>query len=74
MGRFNHYREEDDILHNFALRDEMFELAERHGLDGFAVQSFNSIPNELARFFSSASVWLPMRAIRLGRNRICTPP
>jgi L-fucose isomerase-like protein len=47
---FNHFRSEDDILPNFALRDEMFELAERHGLDGFVVQSFNSIPNEFGSF------------------------
>jgi L-fucose isomerase-like protein len=47
---FNHYRQEDDILYNFALRDELLELAERHGLDGFAVQSFSSIPNELGSF------------------------
>jgi len=48
--RFNHFPTEDDILPNFALRDEMFELAERHGLDGFVVQSFNSIPNEFGSF------------------------
>lgn len=47
---FNHYRQEDDILYNFALRDELLELAQRHGLDGFAVQSFSSIPNELGSF------------------------
>jgi L-fucose isomerase-like protein len=47
---FNHYRHEDDILYNFALRDELLELADRHGLDGFAVQSFSSVPNELGSF------------------------
>lgn len=48
--QFNHYRHEDDILQNFALRDVLLELADRHGLDGFAVQSFNSIPNEFDSF------------------------
>lgn len=47
---FNHYKQEDDILHNFALRDELLELAERHNLDGFVVQTFNSIPNEFGSF------------------------
>lgn len=47
---FNHYPHEDEILYNFALRDELTELAERHGLDGFAVQSFSSIPNEFGSF------------------------
>jgi L-fucose isomerase-like protein len=47
---FNHFRSDDDILYNFALRDELLALAERHGLDGFAVQSFNSIPNETGSF------------------------
>jgi L-fucose isomerase-like protein len=47
---FNHFRSDDDILYNLALRDELLALAERHGLDGFAVQSFNSIPNEMGSF------------------------
>jgi L-fucose isomerase-like protein len=47
---FNHFAKPDDILYNFALRDELFELAERHSLDGFAVQNFSSIPNELGSF------------------------
>jgi L-fucose isomerase-like protein len=47
---FAHYKSEDDILPNFALRDEMFDLAERHRLDGFAVQSFDSLPNEFGSF------------------------
>jgi L-fucose isomerase-like protein len=47
---FNNYGNEDDILPNFALRDEMLDLAERHGLDGFAVQGFSSIPNEFGSF------------------------
>jgi len=48
--RFNHYAQDDAILANFALRDELLELAARHHLDGFSVQSFSSIPNEFGSF------------------------
>ena len=47
---FSHYKKEADILHNFALRDELLELAERHNLDGVSVQTFDSIPNEFGSF------------------------
>ncbi len=47
---FNHYRREEDILHNFALRDFLLEVAEKHDLDAFCVQTFDSIPNELHSF------------------------
>jgi L-fucose isomerase-like protein len=47
---FNHFRSEEDILYNFALRDEMLDLAARHELDAFAFQSFNSIPNQVGAF------------------------
>jgi L-fucose isomerase-like protein len=49
---FNHFREEDDILANFALRDLMIEIAKDHDLDGFCFQTFNSIPNEFGAFLS----------------------
>ena len=51
---FAHYKSEDDILPNFALRDEMLELAGRHNLDGFSVQTFDSIPNEFGSFLQFA--------------------
>ena len=44
---FNHYRSDDDILPNFALRDLLLELAREEKLDGFCVQTFSSIQNEL---------------------------
>ena len=47
---FNHFRDEDEILNNFAFRDVALELAARHELDGFCVQTFNSIPQELGAF------------------------
>ena len=47
---FSHYKKEADILHNFALRDELLDLAERHNLDGVSVQTFDSIPNEFGSF------------------------
>lgn len=49
---FNHYRSEDDVLANFALRDLMLEIARDQNLDGFCIQSFNSIPNELNGFLA----------------------
>ena len=47
---FNHFQQEDDILATFALRDLMVEMAREHDLDGFCIQSFSSIPNELSTF------------------------
>jgi L-fucose isomerase-like protein len=52
--RFNHFRQEDDILANFAMRDLMIEIARAHDLDGFCFQTFSSIPNEFAAFVSFA--------------------
>lgn len=51
---FNHFQQEDDILYNFAMRDEMLELAARENLDAFAVQAFSSIPNQLNSFLQFA--------------------
>ncbi len=44
---FNGFKDRDTILYNFAYRDWMLAAAERHGLDGFVVQSFSSIQHEL---------------------------
>lgn len=44
---FNHYRSDDDILANFALRDVMLEIAREQNLDAFCVQTFRSIQSEL---------------------------
>jgi L-fucose isomerase-like protein len=49
---FNNYRDEDDILHNFSLRDVMLESARENDLDGFCFQTFSSIPNELGSFLN----------------------
>ncbi len=49
---FKHFRGEDEILYNFAFRDIGRELAEQYELDGFCMQSFNSIPQELGSFLS----------------------
>lgn len=49
---FNHFRQEDDILANFALRDVMIEIAKDQELDGFCFQTFSSLPNEFAAFLS----------------------
>jgi L-fucose isomerase-like protein len=49
---FNNYRSDDDILHNFSLRDVMLDYAREHDLDGFTIQTFNSIPNELNSFLN----------------------
>jgi L-fucose isomerase-like protein len=49
---FNHYRSDDDILHNFSLRDSMLEIARENDLDGFTFQTFNSIPNEFHSFLN----------------------
>ncbi len=49
---FNHFRNEDEILHNLAFRDIALELAEEYDLDGFCVQSFNSVPEELGAFLA----------------------
>jgi L-fucose isomerase-like protein len=49
---FNHYRNEDDILHNFALRDVMLDAARENDLDAFSFQTFSSIPNEFHSFLN----------------------
>jgi L-fucose isomerase-like protein len=49
---FNGYREEDDILHNYALRDILLETARENDLDAFTIQTFNSIPNEFGSFLN----------------------
>jgi L-fucose isomerase-like protein len=49
---FNHYREEDHILHNFSLRDVLLESARENDLDGFCFQTFSSIPNEFHSFLN----------------------
>ena len=49
---FRGYENEESILYNFAIRDEICSLGEEHGLDGFALQTFSSIPSELGTFGS----------------------
>jgi L-fucose isomerase-like protein len=49
---FNHYRNDDDILYNFALRDVMLDAARENNLDGFCFQTFSSIPNEFHSFLN----------------------
>jgi L-fucose isomerase-like protein len=49
---FNHYQNEDDILHNLSLRDVMLEIAMQNDLDGFCFQTFSSIPNEFHSFLN----------------------
>lgn len=49
---FNHFRDEDEILHNFAFRDVGIELAEKYELDGFSLQSFSSLAQELGALLS----------------------
>ena len=49
---FNHFKNEDEILANFALRDVLVETAQRENLDGFCIQTFDSIPNEFHAFLS----------------------
>ena len=49
---FNHYRDEDDILHNFSLRDVLLDSARENDLDGFCFQTFSSIPNEFHSFLN----------------------
>ncbi|MEA1952038.1 MAG: hypothetical protein U9N87_11675 [Planctomycetota bacterium] len=49
---FNHFPDEDQILHNLAFRDIALDLAEEYDLDGLCLQSFNSVPEELGAFLS----------------------
>jgi L-fucose isomerase-like protein len=51
---FNNFRQEDDILANFAMRDLLLEIARDNHLDGFCIQTFNSLPNEFGAFLSFA--------------------
>ena len=53
--RFNHYRDDTTILYNYAFRDIMLELAEEHDLSGVALQSFDSIQQELGAGLSFGS-------------------
>jgi L-fucose isomerase-like protein len=38
---------DDGLIHGLAMRDELFHLAERYDLDGFAIKSFTSLGTEL---------------------------
>ena len=49
---FRGYENEESVLYNFAIRDEMLLLAEQHELNGFAMQTFPSIPDQLGTFGS----------------------
>jgi L-fucose isomerase-like protein len=49
---FNHYRDDDDILYNFALRDVLLEAARENDLDCLCFQDFSSIPNEFNSFLN----------------------
>jgi L-fucose isomerase-like protein len=51
---FNHFGHDDDILANFALRDILVETAEERNLDGFCIQTFDSIPREFGAFLTFA--------------------
>jgi L-fucose isomerase-like protein len=42
---------DDGLINSLALRDEMFDMAERHGLDAIAMQSFNSIQDAVGEGF-----------------------
>jgi L-fucose isomerase-like protein len=48
--RFDGFKSDEGILYNLAFRDELLELGESHGLDGFAIQTFNAIPESLGMF------------------------
>jgi L-fucose isomerase-like protein len=52
--QFNGFEQEDPILANFALRDCMVDIAREQNLDGFSIQTFSSIPNEIGAFLSFA--------------------
>ena len=41
---FNHFKQEDDILANFALRDLLVETAQRENLDGFCYSNVRFDP------------------------------
>ena len=49
------FKEPQPLYNVLALRDEMLELAERHNLSGFAIQSFMSICDELGAMIEFAS-------------------
>lgn len=49
---FSVYPDRNAILPNFALRDQLRELAEEHELDGFSLKSFPSIPKIAGSFLS----------------------
>lgn len=42
---------DDGLLNSLALRDKMFEMVERHGLDAIAMQSFRSIQDAVGEGF-----------------------
>ncbi len=42
---------DDGLLNSLALRDEMLDMAEQHGLDAIAMQSFNSIQDAVGEGF-----------------------
>ncbi len=49
---FRGYADDEPVLYNFAFRDELIALAQEHNLDGFCVQTFSSIQNELGTSLS----------------------
>ena len=70
---FNHFGPADDILYNFALRDELIEMAKRARPGRLRVQKFSSIPNEIGLISPVRAVaWWTTRAIPSPRSRICT--
>lgn len=44
---FDGFDADEPILNNYALRDELLEQAEAHGLDGFVLQTFSSLQEAL---------------------------
>ena len=49
---FRGYEDKEVVLRNFAVRDQMLLLAEENSLDGFGMQTFSSIPDQLGTFVS----------------------
>jgi L-fucose isomerase-like protein len=44
------FDDDTPMINVLATRDEMLELGEKHGLEGFAVQDFNSLVNEMGAY------------------------
>lgn len=51
---FRQFKQRKDIYYQFAFRDWLLAAAEEHGFDGYAIQSFTSIQNELDSTLSLA--------------------